>query len=279
MHQEGTEIGHRPVFLFQDGGRNPWSGEVYASEALVRHNLQLFAQIVPHGVAIPARANLGVALNHDRAERFAFLERAAPAAILFEDDLVPGPQYLRTLDRLIELALAEARVGYVAAYGDPAAPLARQRRHPARLIAMRQNWGFALTRRQWLRQKPLVDQYLRIIRRQDYRHRDEGRIAGLFHAWGLGAPGTSQDVAKAHACLLTGAARVNTFAAFARSIGRHGSEFDPDMLEGLGFGGPEVMEEDIFRLAPPRPAELDRLLAEARRAARGDRAGRGQGRS
>jgi hypothetical protein len=267
MAQRGVEMATRRVFLFQDGGRNPSSGQVHCSDAVVVNNVDIFRRLVPQGVPIVSYANLGVALNFERAERFAFEELGAEAAIFLEDDFVLGPYYLKTLDQLLALALADERIGYVAAYGDHRAPFAEQQANPSRLTHMSHNWAFGLTRRQWLRQKPFVDQYLALVRGQDYRTRDSDPIIDLFHSWGLGAPGTSQDIAKSHACYLTGAVRLTTYACFGRYIGRQGLHFNDAQFEAMGFGATKVMQEDVFRLVPPTDAELHQMLDAARQGA------------
>jgi hypothetical protein len=270
MCQQGVDIRARRVFLFQDGGHNNASGVTYCSDAIIAGNIELFHRIVPHGIPLPAYENLGIALNFDRAERFAFDELKANAAVFLEDDLVLGKYYLATLDRLLGLALTNDRVGYVAAYGNHTAPIAMQLGQPSRLFPLGHNWAFGLTRRQWLRQRPYVEQYLAIVRGQDYLLRDHDRIIDLFHAWGFGAPGSSQDIAKSHACILTGAARVNTYACYGRYIGRRGVHFSDEIFESLGFGKADIVEEDLFQMAAPSEVELLDCIAQARHAAQID---------
>ncbi len=129
------------------------------------------------------------------------------------------------------------------------------------------NWAFALTRRQWLRQKPYVDQYMDIVGTSDYRGRDHARIVQLFHSWGLGAPGTSQDIAKTHAAVLTQTAKINTFACFGHYIGKQGLHFDPEQFKKMGFGDTAVMDEDIFELVPPSDEQLKKILDLSRASA------------
>lgn len=265
--QRGVDLSRSRIFLFQDGATNPYSGISYCDEATIATNVTLFRQILPHGIAIPASRNLGIALNFDRAERFVFEELGVSAAIFLEDDLALGPYYLKTLLGMIGLALGDERVGYVAAYGNHRASVAEQLRDPRALTLMGHNWGFGLTRRQWLRQKPYVDQYLDILRGADYRRRDHDRIIDLFHSWGLGVPGTSQDIAKSHAVILTNAAKVNTFACFGRYIGEHGVHFAPDQFAQMGFGETFVVQDDIFEAVPPSQDVLTRFIDIARHSA------------
>jgi hypothetical protein len=268
--QRGADLAGRPIFLFQDGGRNPISGTEYATPAEIAANIEVFRRIIPAGVPMVAPVNLGIALNFERAERFVFEELDSPAAIFLEDDYVLGPYYLTILEQLLDVALRDPRIGYVAAYGDHVAPVAEVRAHPDRLVHMSHNWAIGLTRRQWLRQKPLVDAYLALVRGQDYRLRRGDPIIDLFHQWGLGASSTSQDYAKANACYLTGAARITTYACFGRYIGRQGVHFDPPQFEAGGYAATPVIEEDLFRFTEPSAEDLRRLLDAGRQSQMGD---------
>ena len=76
----------------------------------------------PNGAVFESNDNLGIAMNFDRAERYVFEILSADAAIFFEDDMIISPVYLEVLGRLIERALEDERIGYVAAFGNFAAP-------------------------------------------------------------------------------------------------------------------------------------------------------------
>lgn len=267
LAQVGADVTHRPIYLFQDGAINDFSGRQHCDPAVVAANVAIFQSLIPHGTAMPASANLGVARNFHRAECFVFQDLQAEAAIFLEDDLVLGPYYLKTLEKLIGLALGDERIGYVAAYGNHRASAEEQRRRRTELMLLGHNWAFALTRRQWLRQKPYVDQYMDIVGTSDYRGRDHARIVQLFHSWGLGAPGTSQDIAKTHAAVLTQTAKINTFACFGHYIGKQGLHFDPEQFKKMGFGDTAVMNEDVFELVPPSDDRLKQILDLSRASA------------
>jgi hypothetical protein len=265
--QSGVNLIRHPIFLFQDGSVNDFSGRQYCDAAAAERNVAIFRALVPHGVPMVAEANLGVARNFDRAERFVFEALRAPAAIFLEDDLILGPYYLRTLMKLIDLALRDERIGYVGAFGNFRAPLEEQKRRASEIGVLGHNWAFGLTRRQWLLQKPYVDQYMDIVASSDYRGRDHARIAQLFQSWGLGVPGTSQDIAKTHATVLTNTARVSTFACFGRYIGQKGLHFDPEQFKRLGFDGSAMVEEDLFGATDPSAAQLDEIRRVVRTSA------------
>jgi tetratricopeptide (TPR) repeat protein len=267
INQTGPSIASRQVYLFQDGAVNEFSGTTRCDPAIVQQNVELFRSLIPTGIPCPAPRNLGVALNFDRAERLVFEDLKAEAAIFLEDDLVLGRHYLKTLETLISLALRDERIGYVAAYGNHRASYDEQLANRSKLILMGHNWAFGLTRKQWLRQQPYVDEYLNIVRESDYRGRDHDRIIELFHSWGLGVPGTSQDIAKTHATILTNTAKVSTYACFGNYIGQKGLHFNPEAFASMGYGNTQVMQEDVFELVPPTDAELRTFITTLRHSA------------
>jgi hypothetical protein len=259
-NQKGVEF-KGPILLFQDGAVNPVSGKRYAADEDIVANIELFRKAFPEGEIHASADNLGVAMNFDRAERHVFENLDASRAYFFEDDLLLGPYYLKSLDRLAEIAFARPDIGYVAAYGDHRADIETQRCRAGDLTAMSHNWAFALSREQWRRSAKYVDQYLAIMRKIDYRERQRNELISLFHSWGCGAPGTSQDVAKTLACYLTGGLKVNTAAAFGRYIGEQGLHSNPTLFAKLGYASTQVMEDDAFTLSQISDAQLSPIRA------------------
>lgn len=219
------------VALFQDHG-DP------AEAACVA----VFRAAFPEGQVFQAATNLGVALNIDRAERYVFETLGAEVAYFFEDDLILGPHYLDALGQLADFALVEERVGYVAAYGNHHATAEEQIARSGEIVPMDHIWGFALLKRQWERQKPIIEPYLEIIRQRPYRQRDDAAIRDYFRS--LGYPGfvTSQDGAKTVASLVLGTVRIMSFACFAKYEGSEGLHMNPELFKKLGFAGMTVFE-------------------------------------
>jgi hypothetical protein len=219
------------VALFQDHG-DP------AEEACVA----VFRAAFPEGQVFQADSNLGVALNIDRAERHVFETLGAEVAYFFEDDLILGPHYLDALGQLADFALTEERVGYVAAYGDHRASAEEQAKRCHEVIPMDHKWGFALTKRQWERQKPIVDGYLNIVRQRPYRSRDHSAITAYFQSLGCDVQATSQDAAKDVALVNLGTIKIMSLACFGKYEGSQGLHFRPDIYEKLGYGSTHVYE-------------------------------------
>jgi hypothetical protein len=241
------------VFLFQDGGPDSASEQCRA----------IFTQIFPQGRAFAADANLGIALNIDRAERFAFETLDAECGIFFEDDLVPGPHYLSALRPLIDFALNEPRIAYVAAYGNHRASLQEQRRRRSDVVPMAHKWGFALTKRQWLRQRPIVERFLDIVRPRPYSRRDHTAIRAYFATLGFKSPGTGQDACKDVASYVLGTTKVMTFPCFARYEGRDGVHFRDTTYERLGYGS-TILFDEMPTITLPTGQFIDARIAAER---------------
>ncbi|MEE4317585.1 MAG: class I SAM-dependent methyltransferase [Erythrobacter sp.] len=229
LKQQTVAVNPSQVALFQDHG-DPAEADCMA----------VFRAAFPEGEVFQSDTNLGVALNIDRAERHVFETLGADVAYFFEDDLILGPHYLEALGQLADFALGEERVSYVAAYGSHRTDAAEQSERSGELVLMDHKWGFALTRRQWERQKPIIEPYLEIIRQRPYRQRDNAAIKAYYHKLGYAQAGTSQDGAKDVAGAVLGTVKLMSLACFARYEGRDGLHMRPELFDELGYGKTEV---------------------------------------
>lgn len=257
--QVDANLQGRPIALFQDGAVNRFSGKRRAEDSVIDANVEIFRRYFPEGKCFVAESNLGVALNFERAERYAFEELNRDAALFFEDDLLLSPFYVSALDRLTEMALGDARVGYVSAYGFQGPQSARSNPEPLKYVTLGHLWGFGLTKRLWLRNRPFVDPYLQLVRNIDYRERDARAIYRLYSSWGMGAPGTSQDCAKHMACVLNDAVNLNTSVSFARYIGATGLHMDRDLFDFIGFDRTEVYPSALAGLPALDDETVERI--------------------
>jgi hypothetical protein len=263
--QIDADIENRKIILFQDGALSRHNKHRHADDQAIADCIDAFKSAFPAGVAMASPKNLGVALNFDRAERVGFEQLAEDAVIFLEDDLVLSEHYIATLDLLIERFRFDERVGYLAAYGDLHRGLSDQRANRTKLIRMGHNWGFALYRRQWLRMRNRVLDYLDLIRDVDYRLRDGAKIARLFASWGYGCPATSQDAAKTIACCSDKVARLNTYACNARYIGERGLHMRPVTFRERGYDKTIVFPERVTDFAPLDAELYDRCIREQER--------------
>lgn len=248
--QAGCDLSQRPIVLFQDGAVNPFSGKRYAEDDKLNESVAVFRRSFPDGVVMQSPQNLGIALNFDRAERYGFETLGAEAAIFLEDDLELGPHYIATLDHLIGRFRDDARVGYVAAYGDHRKTAEQQEANHNRLIVLSHNWGFAVYRRQWLKMRSRVLQYLDIVKGGDYNMRDGAKIQELFASWGFGCPGTSQDAAKTIACCADSVIKINTYVCNGAYIGATGVHMNPRMFAEWGYDRTAIYPDRVAAFEP-----------------------------
>lgn len=262
MAQRGCDIERRAIFLFQDGAKSAFGHRIHATQESIDASVATFSRLAPGGTLMIAPANLGVALNFERAERFFYEYLQTPTAIFLEDDMVLSDHYIATLDQLIEDHRDDPRVGYVAAYGDHRLSLDEQRADPSRLAVMHHLWGFASFKRQWLAMRPWMQQYLQHVESIDYRSRDHAAIRALFASWGFGCPATSQDAAKTMACILTGSVKVNTRIVLGRYIGEVGLHATATLFEERGYKNTMMFTDPVPTLEPVTESVCRDIIGE-----------------
>jgi hypothetical protein len=249
------------VFLFQDGAVNPFSGTRYADDANISACMSTFKKIFPSGNILYSPDNLGVGLNYDRAERFVFDTLKAPIACFFEDDLLLESGYLTLLEKLMNFALQNDHVGMVSCYGAAhSTKKVEQISRKQHFAHMGHSWGFALTRRHWLKRQPALIPYMEMISKVDYRLRPDDAIGGWRAGLGFSRTPTSQDDCKNIISLKQGVARLTTFANFARYIGVRGVHMTEEEYNSSGYKDSWSMPYDGFDIAMPTDAEISDLI-------------------
>ncbi|PZP45909.1 MAG: hypothetical protein DI601_08245 [Azospirillum brasilense] len=264
LKAQSVDVEGRSVHLFQDGARNPFGGRSRANPEDIAASIAVFQHYFPDGVVHHAPYNLGVALNFERAEKFIFDEMKADLGVFFEDDMVLSRYYLDTLQKLSDFALSEERVGYVAAYGVHRASNEEQKQLRRHLVPMGHNWGFALTRRQWQRQREIVEEYLGLVRNSPYSERPDDRIRAYFSSLGVPIFGTSQDAAKEVACAALGTVRLMCFPAQGHYIGDVGEHYNPELYKSMGYDETVFFDEQLTGFDFPTSDDLAIMAAEAR---------------
>ena len=177
------------VFLFQDGGWSPKRASWKAKQETADLCSRLFRAYFPHSSVFSSSDNLGIAGNYRRAEDYLFSALHSDAAVFLEDDLVLGSTYLDVIGQLLSFAEADDRIGYVSAYGDLWATIDEQRTARGVLKPMHENWGAAMTRTSWLKQKPIRDAYSKLIENVDYGNRDSAAIVARLRRHADHKPG------------------------------------------------------------------------------------------
>jgi hypothetical protein len=263
LKSQTIAIDEAKIYLFQDGWQSRFTEEL-ADDSLQNDCVKRFRDIFPGGHVLQSSVNLGIALNLDRAEHLLFEELEAGCGLFFEDDLLLSPHYLDALLQLANFAMAEPLVGYVAAYGDHKAPLESQRASPTKIVRMAHNWGFALTRRQWLRQREIIDGYLSIVREKEYASRDHKQVETYFASLGFALNGSSQDAAKTVASLVLGTTCLMCFPCFGHYIGTEGAHFTADFYRSHGYDKTEIFDGPPPKFQFPTPAQLAKWVAAER---------------
>lgn len=263
--QKRVAIDRANVHLVQDGGWSPRTKKQCGDEALIAQSEATFRRHFPEGRVWKAEENLGIAFNIRRAEMLAFEEMDAPLAYFFEDDLEPGPLYLWAMERLRAMIEAlpgpSGGVGYFAAYGE------HHVEHPGPDVAyvpMEHHWGFGLSRSAWRRIDAQLAPFYRILRGRDYRLRDHRRVLELYAPRAHAVGATSQDAAKALACIEMGLAKVMTSVNFARYIGEKGQSFNAESFVRTGFDRMRINPREDY-VFPPLTAERVAWLAKYHR--------------
>jgi hypothetical protein len=265
--QASVRDGLREVHLFQDGAVNFHSGQRYATDEEIEASVATFREVFPQGVVHLAERNIGIALNFDRAERYVFLRRRFDSAAFFEDDMVLGPHYLATLQRLLDFAASPAAlgmVGYVAAYGHHKAVLADQLKSRRALLAMGHAWGYGVTREHWLKIREVIDPYIKIVSDCDYRNRPKSKIGGVHKSLGLATRALSQDAMKMLATYWLGRVRLMPYICQARYVGAEGVNFTPESWAKKGYGIEQLFPEEQTEFDWPDAARMAAMLAERR---------------
>lgn len=258
----------RRVVLFQDAAYSDYFGRNKTDPALIEQCREVFRDAFPTGPIIDAASNLGIAANIDRAERYAFVDGDETAAVVFEDDLVVAPRYFDAMDALLELALADERIGMVAAYGSNAvASIAGQAQSRRRLGRMHHNWGYGITRRHWLERDALVRPYLDAIAPYDYMDRPYVPVLDFYRRHGLPALASNQDLFKNLATNLLGRARVTSVTVNARYVGDQGEHFTPELFASIGFDRTNVFDygEEAIGFDPPTDQQIAEIVQSERR--------------
>lgn len=166
-------------------------------------------------------------------------------ALFLEDDLVLGENYLNVTHDLINLALANNKIGYVSAYGNLFAALDEQEAASGQLIQMHENWGAAFTRSSWEAQKAIREQYWDLVRDRDYRSRDNDAVRRLYAQYGYKCDVSSQDASRWVATLHSGMVRLTTATCHAKYIGAVGEHSNEEWHVRHKF--------DDSQLFPERP--------------------------
>ena len=259
--QRGVVVDERQVFLLQDDAVSPRSGVRYAEDAAIAASVATFREHFPGGHVAQARGNLGISRNIRRGEVLTFEALDSECGYFFEDDLELGPEYLRIMSQIRDLARADARVGYFAAYGDHyASPVG----HEAWLQPLQHHWGFGLMREPWRRLRQWLAPYDAILESTDYAGRDHVRIFRWMGELSFASAASSQDSVKSIGCAALGIARLMTNMCFGRYIGARGQHFDDERFVKHAYDRMTWKEGPDYRLLPDLGKRVGEIIEDRR---------------
>ncbi len=272
LKNQGQGLEDREIHLFQDNAVNRFSGKRRASDDVIRACIRAFLQHFPGGKCHIAPYNLGVCLNYERAEQYAFSRREFDVVYFFEDDLVLGPHYLGVMDAMAVEVKNRTHIAYFAAYGDHLNDVDVQEDKKRSLISMHNNWGFGLTNNHWQEMRKFISPYIDMLMECDYAERPHSKIFEWYKSLGFGPEYSSQDAAKWTATTYLHRQRVSSLTCNAKYIGKTGLHMNPSMYDHIGYDKtqifPYLFTEFEYPDAEGAIQESAKEYEEARRIAR-----------
>jgi len=270
--ESNPEAHEHDLHVFLDGGP-----QACQEELLELVNESSFAN-----VAVVRRAShWGIGRHLIDARRRLFDELGYDRLVLFEDDMVLQPDYVRTVLDLSDWSRKYCDVGTVMAFNLNVAPRAEQQaclNHVT--VTNRHFWGYCITKQVWDEIKQVLytyeDEFLRDIAYSDRpeirirfsfiapwmkrgRVTRDGRrlvpdeqLARPFGRFQWNAP-TSQDGITALALWVRGFSRLTTTVSHARYVGEKGLHFTPRTYKRFGFD----KQQDFDFSGETRPGDFE----------------------
>ena len=226
------------VILWQDGARNKFSNRAKALDEDIEACVFAFGMAFPKSVIAGGHAhgeNWGTGLTYRNAKEHTFNQYEL--ALFIEDDLVPSPQYLDILLKIHSQVKDNPRVAQVSAYGPDRLLTDKEQEIGAfSFEPCKPNWGYLLSKEQWLRRKDHLTGYWDLIKDCDYKERDHAAIENWMADQGYPIKSTSQDTADALAINKAGEVKLSTMTRNATYIGASGLNFTPEQFESGYYG-------------------------------------------
>ena len=263
---EANEAAHEcDLHVYVDGGPN-------ARQEAIRQRIE---QTSFERVTVVCREeNWGIGRHLIDARRRLFDEQHYDRVLLFEDDMVLAPSYVKTVLAMLDWGSSFSDVGTVMAYNINTDAHEQQRQQLSDVVATNRHfWGYGMTRSVWNDIKPILYEFeSRFLQGVSYGDRAHRRIRWRFirpimkkprtvrqgealvppslltppfSTWPGKCP-TSQDAITALALWHAGYARLTTRVSRAHYIGKSGFSFSPEVYEKMGFNAQNTIEfEDI----------------------------------
>lgn len=234
------------IHIFQDG---LWENE--KAETIAGHNFirKLLENLCNKFTIICHRSNLGVALLFDFAERLLFLEKDYDFVVFCEDDVVLAPGFMQAVDLMGLKFKDDPRIGMVSAHPhNPMRSIEDQRKNLSNYLSMGHQWLYGISKSAYLKRQPMVDLYLTMLSKENYRNRPTERILKWLIKMGFRPDASSQDYIKKCATLANGMCRLSTYANYGLPIGREGLHFRSNQFKKYGLNRSIVFDSYINQL-------------------------------
>ncbi len=242
-------------YLFQDGAINPWSGrEVATPEAVDACLAHWEKAALPHKQQLVRPTNVGIAINQFEAKVLLFDQLGYERCMFFEDDLLLGPTYLRTLQLMLDRFEGEKHVGAVMCHGEiPHRYFPREQHWYLGRVTSAVNlgfdhlWGWGTWRNRWERIKPYVLQYIAFVENCDYRFRPKPDIHAFYRREKTTIENDCQDFSFYFGMFKNEMFPVNTFIHRGKYIGEVGEHMTPEVYHRNGHGEVVLPDPDLDR--------------------------------
>ena len=221
--------------LIQDGAVNRISRRKYANEHDVRQCVKMFTDAdLPGSQTVVNSHNMGMAHQKLLGYSVAFKEYDYDTCIVFEDDLVVAPNYVRLMRVLLHQFGSDRKIATVQA-SDSKVTYDDYNNLSYKELSLieyshRHFWGYGTWKDRWAMHKPIYDTYYNLIKDRDYRLRPHGKIRKL-----TGIKQTSHDAALDWCIEKCEQKKVNTVIPRATYIGRTGLHCRPDLFKKSGY--------------------------------------------
>lgn len=250
------------VVLWQDGYKNSFRELPDDTSSLVKSCVELFALAFPGSVIAGGFAddqkNWGTGITYQNAKEHTFA--AYDLALFIEDDLVPGIEYLDLLLHIHEQVKDNPLIAQISAYGPDRLLTDKEQEVGAfSFEPCKPNWGYLLSKEQWLRRKDLLKPYWSLIEGKDYKTRDHAAIEAWMASEGYPIKSTSQDTADALAINKAGEVKLSTCTRNATYIGATGLNFTEAQYEAGYYGKDRVWKYsdlNLIQFRIPTEAQL-----------------------
>ena len=228
--ESNPESQNLPFFFFLDGG--PESSQAKYNEIIEKYKF-------PLKTIINRDRNLGCGLNIIDAREHVFDRLGFDAAMIFEDDLIPADNYIKTVFNMLDQMPSAMCQAWT--------PDHRSRDEKLKFIGeikiSEDNfWGYALTRETWGKIKHKLYEYRDLfLRNKPYRQRNDKEIrdwiqAQTNHSYFIhpNVP-TGQDAITNLALLLADVPRYSTTVNYGIYIGKEGIHATLEIFNSKGF--------------------------------------------